>query len=216
MSNLKPPVYRGAEGGRRAAEANPETSRGGEAGLKIRRENPVAEPGRRRSEPPPGRPWRRICCASACGALEDAKPFLGGGRRNEPRPQRAAPRGAGLRRLGGDGPGPTRIPPAVQPTRAGPAAQLSVPAAGSSEAACPGGCCMTIIQGSVQEMGGGTPEQRPIRLPGLRFPLPPELVDSGDGRAAGGVSSPARQLPDPSFRWRAESRRALSGSDPRR
>jgi hypothetical protein len=71
MSNLKPPVYRGAEGGRRAAEANPETSRGGEAGLKIRRENPVAEPGRRRSEPPPGRPWRRICCASACGALEE-------------------------------------------------------------------------------------------------------------------------------------------------
>jgi len=66
-----------------------------------------------------------------------------------------APRGARLHDAGGAGRGARRLSPALQRPLAAGEAPVSIPAAGSSEAPCPGGCCMMIIKKTVQEIGCG-------------------------------------------------------------
>jgi len=72
-----------------------------------------------------------------------------------PHPEGTATLGARLYDAGGAGRGARGIPPMVQRPLAAGKAQVSIPAAGTSEAACPRGCCMTIIQETVQEIGCG-------------------------------------------------------------
>ncbi len=62
-----------------------------------------------------------------------------------------------------------RIPPSLQRTVAGRTAPLPIPAAGSPGPACPRDCRMTIIQKTVQEIGGGTLEgKQDAGSPGLK------------------------------------------------